>query len=153
MHALRTVWWFVVTVALLAGPAAPGARAATGTAPRSADFDIRTGGVGSQERTQLLDLAPRYSLVVSFASRKNGAMLSNVDVTITGQTLQRPITLATHGPLLLASLPPGHYRLEAHVGGWHDRLRDVDLEPRSHQRLYVTFVPYVEGDHRNSANT
>lgn len=111
------------------------------TAMSSENAIVVTGGVGLDERIEMLASAPRYELLVSFAEHADGALLGNVDVTLAGPALKRPMQLRTNGPLLLAELPTGHYVITAHVAGWKDRVHALDIQRYHHQRLYVTFVP------------
>jgi hypothetical protein len=107
----------------------------------SDDATVLTGGIGGREREQLLDVAPRYELVASFARHGDGAMLSNVDVTVTSESLKEPIEITTDGPLFLASLPAGRYTVTARLPGWKTRVREVEVQRWHNQRLYITFVP------------
>jgi hypothetical protein len=103
---------------------------------------ILTGGIGQEERARLLELAPRYELVASFAAQQSdGAMLTRVDVTITGKPLKEPIELTTDGPLVIASLPTGHYIVTARLPGWKERVQEVDVERFHNRRLWITFIP------------
>jgi hypothetical protein len=102
---------------------------------------VLTGGVGTAERAEFFATAPGYELFASFAEQGDGAFLSNVDVTLSGGNLTRPIALTTDGPLLLADLPTGHYVLKAHVDGWKDRVHEFDVQRFHHDRIFVTFVP------------
>jgi hypothetical protein len=105
------------------------------------DATVLTGGIGGQEREHLLGVAPRYELVASFARHGDGAMLTNVDVTIESKSLKEPIELRTDGPLFLASLPTGHYTVTTRLPGWKTRVQEVDVQRWHNQRLYITFVP------------
>jgi hypothetical protein len=105
------------------------------------DATVLTGGIGGQEREHLLGVAPRYELVASFARHGDGAMLSNVDVTVKSESLKEPIEITTDGPLFLASLPNGHYTVTARLPGWKTRVQEVDVQRWHNQRLYITFVP------------
>jgi hypothetical protein len=111
------------------------------TAMSSDDATVLTGGIGGQEREHLLGVAPRYELVASFARHGDGAMLSNVDVTVKSESLKEPIEITTDGPLFLASLPAGHYTVTARLPGWKPRVREVEVQRWHNQRLYITFVP------------
>jgi hypothetical protein len=110
----------------------------------SDDATVLTGGIGGLEREHLLDVAPRYELVASFARHGDGAMLSNVDVTVKSEALKEPIEITTDGPLFLASLPNGHYTVTARLPGWKTRVREIDVQRWHNQRLYITFVPDSE---------
>jgi hypothetical protein len=114
------------------------------SAASSENATILTGGIGEAERTHLLELSTRYELVASFAQHSDGAMLTHVDVTITGKTLKEPIELTTDGPLFIASLPTGHYVVKARLPGWKEEVREVDVERFHNRRVWFTFVPASE---------
>ncbi|WP_175688678.1 carboxypeptidase regulatory-like domain-containing protein [Burkholderia anthina] len=71
-----------------------------------------TGGIGQDEVTAFRDVAPRYNLRITFAS-KTGHYLSDVDVTLsTGNSTM--LDVHTRGPFLFARVPPGRYTVSAH---------------------------------------
>ncbi|RKU05252.1 hypothetical protein C7H84_03705 [Burkholderia sp. Nafp2/4-1b] len=71
-----------------------------------------TGGIGQDEVTAFRDVAPRYNLRITFAS-KAGHYLSDVDVTLlSGKS--RVLDAHTNGPFLFARVPPGRYTVSAH---------------------------------------
>ncbi|KWE29977.1 hypothetical protein [Burkholderia territorii] len=71
-----------------------------------------TGGIGQDEVIAFRDVAPRYNLRITFAS-KAGHYLSDVDVKLSSgkSTL---LDVHTSGPFLFARVPPGRYTVSAH---------------------------------------
>jgi hypothetical protein len=126
---------------VLTATTASASAAGTVSAVSSENANLLTGGIGEDERLRLLAVSPQYELVASFARHSDGAMLSNVDVTLSGATLKQPIELTTSGPILLASLPSGHYVVTARLTGWKTRVCELDVVRHHNQRLYITFVP------------
>nr|WP_057926933.1 hypothetical protein [Burkholderia ambifaria] len=71
-----------------------------------------TGGIGQDEVTAFRDVAPRYNLRITFAS-KSGHYLSDVDVTLSSGK-STILDVHTNGPFLFARVPPGRYSVSAH---------------------------------------
>ncbi|CAG9243064.1 conserved exported hypothetical protein [Burkholderia diffusa] len=71
-----------------------------------------TGGIGQDEITAFRDVAPRYNLRITFAS-KRGQYLSDVDVTLSSGK-STILDAHTNGPFLFARVPPGRYTVSAH---------------------------------------
>lgn len=70
-----------------------------------------TGGIGQDEVTAFRDVAPRYNLRITFAS-KRGHYLSDVDVTLSSGK-STILDARTMGPFLFARVPPGRYTVSA----------------------------------------
>lgn len=75
-----------------------------------------TGGVGEGERERLLAQARDFNLKLLFAE-KSRSYLSDVDVVVTGKDGRTMLQVTSDGPLLLAKLPPGEYRVSATAAG------------------------------------
>ncbi|WP_396333396.1 carboxypeptidase regulatory-like domain-containing protein [Burkholderia anthina] len=71
-----------------------------------------TGGIGEDEVTAFRDVASRYNLRITFAS-KRGHYLSDVDVTLSSGK-SAVLDAHTSGPFLFARVPPGRYTVSAH---------------------------------------
>ncbi|NHL69234.1 carboxypeptidase regulatory-like domain-containing protein [Burkholderia ambifaria] len=71
-----------------------------------------TGGIGEDEVTAFRDVAPRYNLRITFAS-KSGHYLADVDVTLSAGK-STILDAHTSGPFLFARVPPGRYTVSAH---------------------------------------
>lgn len=106
-------------VAVLIGAALPASAAAqTPAVQRQGDVAYVTGGVGLDERAQLLEIANRegMNLRLEFAEPA-GAFVSAVAVTITDASGNVRLQVTTDGPWLLARLPAGEYRIRAELRG------------------------------------
>ncbi|AWV04710.1 carboxypeptidase regulatory-like domain-containing protein [Burkholderia sp. JP2-270] len=77
-----------------------------------------TGGIGQDEVTAFRDVAPRYNLRLTFAS-KTGQYLSDVDVTLSSGK-STVLDVHTSGPFLFARVPPGRYTVSAHDRAVHE---------------------------------
>ncbi|MCA8150774.1 carboxypeptidase regulatory-like domain-containing protein [Burkholderia contaminans] len=80
-----------------------------------------TGGIGSDEVAAFRDVASRYNLRMTFAS-KTGEYLSDVDVTIQ-DGMRHVLTVRTTGPLLYVRLPKGRYTVSARDRHIHETKR------------------------------
>jgi hypothetical protein len=86
-------------------------------------------------------------LLVTFAQQSDGAYLSSVDVRVVrvegGQANAVSTDLTTHGPILLANLPPGQYMIHAELAGFGAERREVTIpeDGGALQKLYVTMTP------------
>lgn len=70
-----------------------------------------TGGIGEDEVQAFHEVASKYNLRITMAS-KSGHYLSDVDVKITSG--QRDVLdVRTEGPFLFAHVPAGHYQIAA----------------------------------------
>ncbi|WP_332674887.1 carboxypeptidase regulatory-like domain-containing protein [Aromatoleum sp.] len=75
-----------------------------------------TGGVGEDERAALRGIARDFNLKLTFAE-KSGDYLSGVKIVITRRDGRKVLELDSEGPLVLAKLPPGGYRISATANG------------------------------------
>ena len=92
---------------------APCAQAAVERGVVEGGVPYAMGGIGLGERVQLQSQRDRYNLWVSTAAR-SGAFLANVDIRVTENATGRVVLQGTmNGPWLLATLPPGRYRVDA----------------------------------------
>lgn len=70
-----------------------------------------TGGVGEDEVLAFRQVAPKYNLRITLAS-KSGHYLSDVNVKITSGP-RAVLEVQTEGPFLFVHVPAGHYRIAA----------------------------------------
>ncbi|MFO1288956.1 MAG: hypothetical protein U1F49_22030 [Rubrivivax sp.] len=105
--------WAAATAASLALASA----AALATPPTNLDVSVRSGGVSTEDFAALDSHASDYALKMIFAAKHSGAYLADVDVVVRSLP-RREVVLEhrTEGPLLLATLPPGRYEVEASYG-------------------------------------
>lgn len=103
-----------IAIAQSAAPAA-----ADSDAPTVREFEgvrYMTGGVSEGERTAILGMAQDYNLKLTFAE-KSGDYLSGVKTVVTRRDGRKVLELESEGPLVLAKLPPGEYRISATANG------------------------------------
>ncbi len=95
----------------------------------SGDVRFITGGVGENEKRELLDRASQYTLRIVTARKSNGDFLSDCKVTILrgGQTVLEAVM---DGPVLMARLAPGSYRVRTEFEG-RTQERPVTITPKS----------------------
>jgi hypothetical protein len=93
-----------------------------------------TGGIGSDERERLAELAGDFNVRMIFA-QGSGEYLAGVRVIVTGEDGRTVLDAGAEGPLLLARLPPGRYRVSAAVGGAR-RDEAVQVAPSALKTVY-----------------
>ncbi len=130
-------------VAVMASPVGNIAVAQTAAAPSNdvAAPEVRefegiryvTGGVGEGERTAILGVARDFNLKLTFAE-KSGDYLSGVKIVITRGDGRKVLELDSEGPLVLAKLPPGKYRVSATANG-REQTRDASVAGTGQQSL------------------
>jgi len=72
------------------------------------------GGVGKKAMGKIESLADDFDLMAVFTNEE-GAYLADVDVELESVEGNREVDLKTAGPVFLANLPAGEYRLTANV--------------------------------------
>jgi hypothetical protein len=100
---------FGVSIATLAG-------LATGAAFAQSMPGTLSGGVGVEEREQMMQRYGEYNLHLGFAEQ-SGQYVAGVQVTARDASGAVVLSEMTEGPLLFAKLPPGAYRVTASFGG------------------------------------
>ncbi len=88
-----------------------------------------TGGVGENEKRELLDRASQFSLRIVTARKANGDFLADCKVTIQ-RGEQTVLEAVMDGPILMARLPPGSYRVRTEFEG-RAQERPVNIAPKS----------------------
>ncbi len=84
-----------------------------------------TGGVGTEAMDLLKSMEKNFNLKLIFANT-SGAYLSDVKVTIVDASGNVVLDAMSEGPLLMAKLPAGSYRVDATFGG-HPESRKVTV--------------------------
>lgn len=108
--------------------------------------EVASGGIGVEERTELIAARSAYNLRVTFANKGSGAYRADVDVEIRDvRAAGKPVVLEVRdaGPLLYANLPPGRYEVsvqsqadrQAHKEA-HRQARTLALPAGSARELY-----------------
>jgi len=103
MHAFRTI----LLAALLA---APGARAADAV-------PVLHGGIGEDERNEMLMQHADYNLRLAFAARGSGSFLSDVQVVVADAAKNEVARATSDGPWCWLRLPAGRYTVTATWNG------------------------------------
>lgn len=108
----------------------PGAEQTGGQVPHL------SGGVGLDEREQMLAQEKNFNLKLTFAAQ-SGPYLANVDLAIRDAAGATLLTLASDGPIVLVQLPPGSYRIEASANGKAQQ-RNIRIDTK--KRTIVNFL-------------
>ena len=82
-----------------------------------------TGGVGSEAVDRLKSMEGDFNLKLAFANTA-GAYLSDIKVTIVDASDRVVLDATTEGPILMANLPAGDYRVDA-VSIGHPESRNI----------------------------
>ncbi len=89
-------------------------------------YSFMSGGVGTDERNEMIQQSSQYDLALSFAAPA-GNYLSDVQVVITDQRGNQVINTTTAGPLFYAQLPPGRYNVKATLNGQTQEIRNIQV--------------------------
>lgn len=81
------------------------------------DVTFVSGGVGGDERSAMQAIRADYNLSLLFAVQGSGEYLSDVKVSVTDAKGNTVLETVSDGPMLLASLKPGHYKVTAELDG------------------------------------
>jgi hypothetical protein len=77
-----------------------------------------SGGVGEEERQEIMKLSPNYPLELLFAAKgEPNEYLADVKVRIKDKNGKVVLETISQGPFLLAKLPPGRYSISADNDG------------------------------------
>ena len=90
-------------------------------------YEYRSGGVGADERNQMMRQANQYDLALSFAAR-SGDYLSDVNIVITDEHGKEVLNTTTAGPLFYAELPPGRYDVKATYNNKTEELKGLQID-------------------------
>lgn len=102
------------------------------------------GGIGVEERTELVAASSAYNLRMTFANKGSGAYRADVEVEVRDLgAAGRPVVLQAHdaGPLLYANLPPGRYEVSVQ-SQQRKQARTLALRAGGARELYF----YWEGE-------
>lgn len=84
----------------------------------SSVIDYISGGVGEEGRAELEAIEKNYNLKLIFVGQA-GIYLDDVHVVITDAHKRVMLDTDSQGPILLATLPPGHYSISADAQEHH----------------------------------
>jgi hypothetical protein len=125
--ALAAVAAFTAAAAFASIP--PAYRAHLPPATRVGDVAFVSGGKNRDEALSLRRAAQEYPLELVFQEKDrafDADWISNIPVTIRDEHGTVVLQAVSHGPIFLASLPPGRYTVEAKWDAWTFG-RPVDL--------------------------
>lgn len=91
---------------------APVAKPSVADASESPDGDIVSGGIGEDELAHIQSIQKQYDLKL-LITEKNGTFISDVAVHIEDLKGNTIVDTTTEGPILLAKLPTGKYKVRA----------------------------------------
>ncbi len=94
------------------------------------------GGVGVGERNAMSAMKPQFNARLTFAVRKTGNFVANVQVTIADAKGAEVLKTNVPGPLLYAQLAPGEYRVQATYHGI-TQTQPLKVRPQGHSELYL----------------
>jgi hypothetical protein len=117
MHS-RNLGRLVLGIAGLSIAASTGAQDVVTLQPRTQNHTTYvTGGIG-QDEVELANSLGRFGFNVQLVfAEQSGAFLADVDLHITDAAGQTVLDTVSDGPMFLAKLPPGRYRVAAEVNG------------------------------------
>jgi hypothetical protein len=133
---------FVIGVALLAISAlvAPSASARSDEVVHMPSGIVYvTGGVGSESTDLLKSMEKDFNLRLVLANT-SGAYLGDVKVTIFDASGQVVLDATSEGPLLMAKLPAGDYRVDATFGG-HPKSSKITLAVKTLRTVDLRWAP------------
>jgi hypothetical protein len=98
-----------------------------------------TGGVGSEATNLLKSMEKDFNLKLVLANT-SGAYLSDVKVTIFDASGQVVLDATSEGPLLMAKLPAGGYRVDATFRG-HPESREITVAAKTLSTVDFRWAP------------
>ena len=98
-----------------------------------------TGGVGSESMNLLKSMERDFNLKLVLANT-SGAYLGDVKVTILDASGQVVLDATSDGPLLMAKLPAGGYRVDATFGG-HPKSRKITVAAKMLSTIDLRWAP------------
>lgn len=107
-----------------------------GVAVAAGEPPFVTGGVGVEERSEMLASKPDYNVRMTFATRGSGEYRSDVQVEITDRSGASALQAREAGPLLYANLAPGRYRVTATAADGQVQRRDLQVQAGRSKDLY-----------------
>ncbi len=130
---------------LLLGLGLTGAALAGELLARTSETGIRyyVGGVGIDQREALAEQFGGYSLRVEVAE-KGGAYTADVLMRIYAADGSKQLDVLQNGPILVADLPPGQYRLEAEQFG-QQQTKKVTVKGDRQTRITFLWAPPGNG--------
>jgi hypothetical protein len=103
-----------------------------------------SGGVGEDEAAAMKAAAKSYNLMLTFVVQGTGQYRSDVGIKIQDMTGKTLLDTVSNGPMFLATLPAGSYKITTSENGM-TRTRTVHITPRQHVREVVAWPESVTG--------
>ncbi|HLB15758.1 MAG TPA: hypothetical protein VJM14_12570 [Burkholderiales bacterium] len=137
---MRTIAWALFAAAVIAAAGPVYALEVRG----GDDARWVSGGIGEDERVDMLMLLPDYNLRVLTAAEKSGAYLAGAEVVVRDAAGRVVFETELAGPFLLARLAPGKYELQTTYGG-KAQTRTFTIPASGRRELFLYWaVPDVE---------
>ena len=99
-----------------------------------------TGGIGLDESTAIKAAEKDFALSLLFTQNKRGEYLSGVKVSIKDKAGKTVLEAVSDGPMLLAKLPAGVYKVSAEHDG-NALSKTVRVEPKGVTRAAFVWQP------------
>jgi hypothetical protein len=106
----------------------------------SGSISYITGGIGLDESTAIKAAEKDFALSLTFAATKRGEYLSDVKVSIKDKAGKTVLEAVSDGPMLLARLPAGVYKVSAEHDG-NALAKTVRIEPKGVTRAVFVWQP------------
>jgi hypothetical protein len=111
---------------------------------RVQDVDWVSGGVGTEEREEMVRALPDHNLKLLTAAEKSGVFLSAVQIVVRDASGRAVLETSLDGPWLLSRLTPGRYELVATHGG-RSQTRGFTVPATGRREIFLYWaVPEVE---------
>lgn len=107
-----------------------------GAAVAGGQQQFKTGGVGTEERSQMLASKEDYNVHMTFATRVSGVYRSDVQVEIADSKGHVNVSAQDAGPLMFVNLEPGRYRVTASAADGQVLRREMVVQPGRTKELY-----------------
>jgi hypothetical protein len=101
----------------------------TGKTPQG--YAYMSGGVGLEERNEMIKHLKNYDLKLSFADR-TGEYLSGVKVMINDEHGKEIVNTTSNGPWFYIELPSGKYHVKASFDNRTEEIKDLQIS-QSHE--------------------
>lgn len=107
-----------------------------GAALAAGEPQFVTGGVGLEERSEMLASKPDYNVRMTFATRGSGEYRSDVQVEISDSKGTVNMHARDAGPLMFVNLEPGRYRVTATAADGQVQRRELQMQAGRSKDLY-----------------
>ncbi len=105
-----------------------------------------SGGIGSDQVTAMKGAASDYSLMLTCALQPSGQYLADIQIAIADASGTVILATVADGPILLASLKPGTYRIDADYRGAKQN-KTVQIGASQTTKVNISWPDPVTDDH------